>query len=805
MKPFTASTEFSVDLGTPLANTEDAKPDLQQMNNLLLAAASARTYRLERQQSALNDLIRSDEVRLGTKHEAMRVLVRALGHEFGVDRCGFWLLNDARDAFALSEVLVTADGGFIVPEKWDTPERLRTMLRRSAKKILAIDDITKPNPLSRLAKDYFKPLGIASTLQAPIVSHGELIGFLSCATVNRCIEWTADQKLFTAAIANLAALVLERHERLDAQAATQALATRLARQQDALNQMLREEAAAAGADDLAQLYTRISKILNFEMGVDRVGVRFIAETGIDLVYTEVHSAQDSAQGFVPHRSLDQPYSPALSERIKTGPVVVQDCATDPIVSAVYKEIFEPRRIRALLHAPILIDGKLEGFVACSVYDRPKIWSAEDVLFASGAANIIALAIAKHRRLEAERRLEQANQAKSRFLTNMSHEIRTPLNGVLGMAELLQRTMLSEHQRKLLKTIQQSSKHLLVIVNDLLDVSRIEKGLLRLDTSDFELDSCIEEAVGILAGDARKKGISLDLIVDERLRGTVTGDAGRLRQVLLNLMGNAVKFTASAGVVSVRVSPVEGAPSMPLVRFEVCDTGIGIDPAAQPLLFLPFAQADSSINRRFGGTGLGLAICQQLVGLMGGQISLESEIGQGTRVIFTLPMDVRSRPEGVQESNAHPHVPQESAEQLRSNWSQRLHWNVLVAEDNPVNQIVAEDYLHSFDCTVTTVENGALAIAAFENEPFDVILMDCQMPEMDGLAATRRIREIERQQNLPPIPIIAVTAHAREEDRQDCIEAGMTGFLSKPYREEDLAKALQQWGPNLSVPRISTDA
>ncbi len=624
------TAKLSIERSKALLHLGEADGRLREMNQWLQNSASTRTLQLEHQQIVLSNLMRNDEIRLGTKVAAMRVLVEALGLQGGVDRCGFWLLNDKKDAFALTEVFVVADRAFVVPQKWDTPERIGIMLRKSSKQIVAIDDVTTANPLSNLTEDYFKPIGIVSTLQAPVVSHGELVGFLTCSTVRRRVEWSVDHKLFAAGIANLAALVLERNERL----------------------------------------------------------------------------------------------------------------------------------------------------------------------------------------EVERSLEHANQTKNRFLANMSHEIRTPLNGVFGMADLLSRTVVSAQQRKLVETIQQSSRQLLGIVDDILDVSRIEKTMLVLDTHEFDLDSCVEGAVELLADLAREKNIALNVSIDEPLRGATRGDSGRLRQVLVNLVGNAIKFTPS-GEVSVRVSTAEEGASETLVRFEISDTGIGIDSAVQSGLFKPFAQADSSISRRFGGTGLGLAISQQLVSLMGGDISLTSAPDQGTLVSFTLRFSVKRRTESdqarpVPDTSVHLAYWDNSNSVFRCgasgasktspasaatvSWKQRLNWNILVAEDNPVNQIVAEEYLRGFDCSVTIVENGALAVAAFEGEPFDLILMDCQMPEMDGLTATKMIRALEREQNLPPVPIIAVTAHAREEDRQDCMDAGMNGFVSKPYCEADLAIALQQWGP-----------
>jgi signal transduction histidine kinase/CheY-like chemotaxis protein len=518
---------------------------------------------------------------------------------------------------------------------------------------------------------------------------------------------------------------------------------------------------------------------------------------------------------------------------------------------------------------------------------------------------------------------EANKAKSSFLANMSHEIRTPMNGVFGMTDLLKRTPLTDHQERLVTTISQSAKSLLTIINDILDISRIEAGKLDIDRHEFDLRQCIEESVDLFVETAARKGINLTMLVDPSAPAVVWGDRGRLRQICINLLGNAIKFT-QRGEVCIRVSLERTAGGTAYLAFEFKDTGIGIAPAMVDQLFTPFMQADSSISRRFGGTGLGLSISRYLVDLMGGDIRVESNIGQGTTLSFTLAFDVgdagqtamssrrtlsilpanthvlvvddrainreildcylkaagahvvavSSGREGLEALGAHATsaqpfaaavvdvvmpdmsgleflskvredqrfaslnvvlatsmswagdvgevrrlgahalltkpireadlitavaatlVPQHSVAPAGGAVLTRCPINarVLVAEDNPVNIEVAKEYLASFGCQVRIAESGHQALAAFKSQGFDLILMDCQMPDMDGLEATRRIRALEQDLALPRMPIIAVTANAYKEDRERCLEAGMDDYLSKPFSEDDLAAALRRWAP-----------
>jgi len=392
--------------------------------------------------------------------------------------------------------------------------------------------------------------------------------------------------------------------------------------------------------------------------------------------------------------------------------------------------------------------------------------------------------------------EAGGRAKSEFLATMSHEIRTPMNGVLGMNELLRQTALTAQQQRYADAVDQSGRHLLSIINDILDFSKIEAGKLAIEHVDFDLGQLLADLGGMFAEPAQAKGLELLCRVGDDLPLAVNGDPLRLRQILSNLVGNAIKFT-SCGEVGIRVKLLDETDEQARFRFEVEDSGIGISEGEQARLFSPFVQADSSTTRRFGGSGLGLAIARDLVELMGGQIGLHSEAGRGTLFWFEMPLqkqdaDARSlliTPPPALGSDGPPSASPAGVVPTR------LRGQVLVAEDNPVNQAVAGAMLESLGLAYRLADNGRIALDRVLREAFDLILMDCQMPEMDGFEATAQIRARQREGLLPgKLPIVALTANAVEGDRERCLAAGMDDYLSKPFTRERLAATLGRWLP-----------
>lgn len=408
--------------------------------------------------------------------------------------------------------------------------------------------------------------------------------------------------------------------------------------------------------------------------------------------------------------------------------------------------------------PLEIDG--ETFVLASIIDITERKKNEQLIAAREAA------------LEASR-------IKSQFLATMSHEIRTPLNGIIGLTNLLFNMDMSEAQKEHLQGIRVSADTLLGLINDILDLSKIEADKMDVETINFHLGQMLTDAISIINSSAKQKGLEVKVEVDPSIPPWIKGDMTKLKQVMINLLGNAIKFT-DAGKILVRAKRLKNEPEI-TVMFEVEDTGIGIGEDVRKKLFEVFTQGDDSTRRKYGGTGLGLSISKKLVEKMGGQIGVESLLGEGSRFWFHLQLE-----EGQEVIIEKNHSRMAMNAQLKD-------FRILVAEDNSINQKVALGFLENLGIQGQAVANGAEAVELLKKFKFDLVLMDCHMPEMDGYEATQRIRQLENPR-LRKIPIVAMTANVMQGDRERCLAIGMNDYISKPIVFEELEKSLLKWLP-----------
>ena len=721
---------------------------------------------------------------------------------------------------------------------------------------------------------------------------------------------------------------------------------RLRHQQSATLTLVKDRTVFEGS--LAEAAQLVTSTAAQALGVERTSV-WIFEKGRCLLYC-LDSYERSMDRHGPGRTLSLSRYPDYFEQLQRGHVLAaSDASQDASFRELSAEVLAPRGVSSRLDAPFHTKTGLAGVVTVEQVGSPRVWAADEQQFAQALGNFMTLVLEAARRREAEEALaiaklaaEDAAKAKAEFLANMSHEIRTPMNGVIGMTEILARTSLSDTQRHYVETIHNSGDTLLALINDILDFSKIEAGKLEIQPAALDLRDLVERTVEQLAERAQRKGLLLLAEYDPSAPTAIVGDPIRIRQILTNLLGNAIKFTQEGDVrVQVTVdqpAPREAGPS--IFRIAVTDTGTGISPEGQARLFQSFSQVDGSSTRVHGGTGLGLSICKQLSELMGGTIGVHSVIEKGSTFWVTLPLPLQAEAGAVRVPDpalagvricaavSHPatrllltqylsswglapriadtgaefleqvmdelateggrvialidetfadmtdsHVMQDlrsdstlaNAGILRlvsftrradveqdpvfgkipfvtkplrydalhdallglvggnplpstssspaSTSRPQLTGAVLLGEDNPINQEIATLMLESLGCTVTVAQNGREVVEQAQKTRYDIILMDCQMPEMDGFEATRRLRAWERpsagDHARLAIPIIALTAHATPGDRERCLAAGMNDYLSKPFTMERLQEMLAAWLPPSTTatapPPTQTDA
>jgi PAS domain S-box-containing protein len=709
---------------------------------------------LRRIQVGLSELAQTPQVYGGDLSEAFRAITRMAAACLRAERVSIWLFSQDRSAIQCVDLFQLSTQEHSQALTLAATEYPRYFQELSAERIVAADNARQDPRTAEFTQDYLVPLGITSMLDVPIRSGGRMVGVICHEHRGPQRHWTLEEQHFATAVANTVTLAIEAADRRKAEQALRTSERRLAT-------TVQGTKIGIWDWDLISKELYLSPEWKRQLGYEDHELVSSLEEWKSLLHPE---DQDRAWEAIEAFLLARPTQFELEHRLRHK-------------DGSYRWILaRGTAVRSETDVPTRIVG-----INIDVTDRKK---GEEAL------------------RQAKEAAEAASRAKSQFLANMSHEIRTPMNGVLGMAELLLRCTLGEKERRLTELIHRSGTALLAIINDILDFSKIEAGKLQLETIPFEVRRTIQETVDLSRPAAEKKQLKLSLHIDDEVPIYLRGDPTRFRQIIVNLVGNSVKFTERGSIeVSVMRESLKGEECGLMVA--VRDTGIGMSSEVEPHIFDAFSQADGSTTRKYGGTGLGLAIVKQLVTLMGGHIDHQSRLGEGSTFRFSAyfkQVHAADRP-----WSAHGSVTDRDPAPFDHRLVGSHQVRILLVEDNPVNREVACGMLERFNCRIDTAENGREAVAAATAADYALVFMDCQMPEMDGLTATRLIREHEARDRAKGtaahhVPIIALTAHAMQGDRELCLAAGMDDYLTKPFTLAQLERVLTQWIPiRTSVP------
>lgn len=706
---------------------------------------------LRRIQTGLSELAKNAQVYGGNLQEAFRTVTRVAAECLRTERVSIWFFTQDRSAIHCADLYQLASRTHTQAPPLNAADYPTYFKELDAERVVAAHDAQGDPVTAEFTEGYFVPLGITSVLDVPVRSAGNMVGVIWHEHIGPKRRWTLEEQHFVTSLANTVSLAIEAADRRKFEQALQTSEGRLT------------------------MTVQSTNIGIWDWDPNTNDVYLSPEWKRQLGY-EDHELANTFQEW------ESRIHPEDHER-SLGAIEAYLSGRTAGLENEHRLRHKDGSYRWILARGTMIksEGELSSRMVGIHMDVTDRKTAEEVL------------------RQAKETAEAASRAKSQFLANMSHEIRTPMNGVLGMAELLLQCALGDKERHLTESIHRSGTVLLALINDILDFSKVEAGKLQLETIPFEVRRTIQEAVDLAMPEAHKKQLTLSWHIASDIPPHLLGDPTRLRQIIVNLVGNAIKFTEQ-GVIEVAVSIESQRGDLYGLSVTVRDTGIGISPGVEAHIFDAFSQADGSTTRKYGGTGLGLAIVKQLVSLMGGQIELHSTPGKGSAFRFHAyfkrcdPVQ-RSLSPSVEESGSGVEMsvhPARGPEQVR----------ILLVEDNPVNREVACGMLETFNLRIDTAENGREAVAAVEGAEYSLVLMDCQMPEMDGLTATRLIREREAKQAQQPhahadrsvshVPIVALTAHAMQGDRELCLAAGMDDYLTKPFTLSQLEHVLARW-------------